>query len=72
LPAHQNHSEEPEAGHYRQYRIPHPESDCLGQAIKTTPTNKLMDEVILGQTKVAGPGWITIKTKVNMVTPKTL
>jgi hypothetical protein len=43
-----------------------------GQAIKTTPTNKLMDEVILGQTKVAGPGWITIKTKVNMVTPKTL
>jgi hypothetical protein len=43
-----------------------------GQAIQTTPTNKLMDEVIFGQTEIAGPGRITIKTKVNMVTPKTL
>jgi len=31
-----------------------------------------MDEVIFGQTKITGPGRITIKTKVNMVTPKAL
>ena len=43
-----------------------------GQAIEPTPTNQFMDEVIFGQTKIAGPGRITIKTKVNMITPKAL